>query len=376
MSKHIIKYYPVGNGDTSLIKLKDDTTIITDCRIRKAEDGIFDVKKDLLDSLETNNEGNSFVDLFILTHADQDHCHNFSKHFYKGDPKKYDSNNSDHKDKIIIDEIWVTTMLFTTDQSEDANYIRNEVNRRKRLYKDNDSKRNDRGNRLVLVGYDENSEFDNVPTHIPGDVVESVNDKELGDFSFFIHAPFKKDLEEAQAIKDRNASSIIYQGRFADNDGNVICKIMHSGDADHYRWKTIKEKTEDSDNEETLEWDIFLSPHHCSWSFFNDTPQKDNKTPKNTSLEILDYKLEGAKVIASCKEIENNDDNPPHYKAKEEYIDKVGEDDFVNTSTFYDDYNKPIVFEIDDEDDPTLIKTSSFGGIGVSTGEKKPSRVG
>ena len=73
MNKHILKYYHVGNGDTSIIKLKDNTTIITDCRIRNVEDGIYDVKKDLLDTLETNSDGNSFVDLFILTHADQDH---------------------------------------------------------------------------------------------------------------------------------------------------------------------------------------------------------------------------------------------------------------------------------------------------------------
>ncbi|MBL4879728.1 MAG: hypothetical protein JKX82_00255 [Oleispira sp.] len=376
MSKHIIKYYPVGNGDTSLIKLKDNTTIITDCRIRKVEEGIFDVKKDLLDSLETNDDGNPFTDLFILTHTDQDHCFNFSKHFYKGAPDEYDPNKSDHEDKIIVDEIWVTTMLFTTDQTDDANYIRNEVNRRKRLYKNTDIKRNERGNRLVLIGYDENSEFDNVPTYIPGDVIESINDNKLDNFSIFIHAPFKKDLEEAQAIKDRNASSIVYQGRFYDDDSNVICKIIHSGDADHYRWKTIKEKTEKKNNEDALEWDIFLSPHHCSWSFFNDTPQKDNKIPKETSLEVLDYKLEGAKVIASCKKIENNDDNPPHYKAKEEYVDKVGKNDFYNTAEFYDDFDKPIVFEIEDTSGPKLIKSAGLFGIGISTGHKKPSRAG
>ncbi len=376
MSKHILKYFPVGNGDTSLIKLKDATTIITDCRIRKVEDGVYDVKKDLLESLDTNGDGNPFVDLFILTHADQDHCHNFRKHFYKGDPEQYDPKNSDHEDKIIIDEIWVTTSLFTTEQSDDANYIRNEVNRRKRLYNNDDSKRNNRGNRLVLIGYDEDSEFENVPTYVPGNVVENINDKTLDNFSFFIHAPFEKDLENNQAIGDRNATSIVYQGSFIDDQGNTICKILHGGDADHYRWDTIKEQSENNDNEHALEWDIFLSPHHCSWSYFNDTPQKDNTTPKQSSLDILDYGLEGAKVIASCKTIENNDDNPPHYKAKEEYLDKVEDDNFYNTTEFYEEFDKPIVFEIKDSNGPKLIKSSAFAGIGISTGDKKPSRAG
>lgn len=373
--KHLIKYYPAGNGDTSLIKLNDDTTIITDCSIREIKKGIFDIKQDLLKTLQKNDNDNPFTDLFILTHTDQDHCLNFSKHFYKGDPDSYDSNNNDHKDKIIIDEIWVTSMLFTTDQSDDANYIRNEVNRRKRLYKDNDNRKNERGNRLVLIGYDDNSEFENVPNYVPGTVVNTINDEQLKGFSFFIHAPFKKDLIEAQAIKDRNASSIVYQGRFYNENDEIICKVLHGGDADHHRWKSIKEKSEEHGNESALEWDIFLSPHHCSWSYFNDVPYKDNKTPEDYSLEILDYKEQGAKVIASSKEIKDNEDNPPHYKAKEEYVNKVGNDNFLNITKFYEDFDKPIEFEIKDETGPKLVK-SSASAIGISIGTTKPRRAG
>ncbi len=48
--KNLIKYYPVGNGDQSLILLKDNTTILVDCNIRQASVGstdpaIYDVKK-------------------------------------------------------------------------------------------------------------------------------------------------------------------------------------------------------------------------------------------------------------------------------------------------------------------------------------------
>jgi hypothetical protein len=50
MSNHKIKFYPVCNGDTVLVVLKDDTTILFDSNIRetgKDSDGnqIFDVKK-------------------------------------------------------------------------------------------------------------------------------------------------------------------------------------------------------------------------------------------------------------------------------------------------------------------------------------------
>jgi hypothetical protein len=34
MAKHIIKFYPVANGDTTLIKLTDNSSILIDCKIR------------------------------------------------------------------------------------------------------------------------------------------------------------------------------------------------------------------------------------------------------------------------------------------------------------------------------------------------------
>ena len=49
MNKNKVKYYPVGNGDTSIIKV-NDVSIITDCNIREVKDGIYDVKKNLLEA--------------------------------------------------------------------------------------------------------------------------------------------------------------------------------------------------------------------------------------------------------------------------------------------------------------------------------------
>ncbi|MBC8644374.1 hypothetical protein H9W95_10640 [Flavobacterium lindanitolerans] len=123
---------------------------------------------------------------------------------------------------------------------------------------------------------------------------------------------------------------------------------MFGGDSDHTSWCIILEKTKKFKNEEALKWDLFLSPHHCSWSFFNDRPQEENPTPKKTSLEVLDYRRNNAKVIASSKKILDDEDNPPHYEAKSEYIKKVTEGNFLNTTT-YDVINKipqPIIFEV------------------------------
>lgn len=376
MSKNKIKYYPVGNGDCSLIKTKS-ANIITDCNIREINDENYDVKKDLLDELD-KRDGRPYTDLFILSHHDKDHCHNFGKHFHTGRISSYD----DEDEKIIIDELWVNEYILgdnNISEDSDAGILKKEVKRRRNLYKNNDTSKDERGNRLVLIGYDDNDNFQNVPQYIPGNMVSSVNGVDLEKFDFFIHAPFKKDVVECNAQSDRNMSSIVYQARFyKSNSDDYICRVLHGGDADHYRWATIKEKTEKNGNEEALNWDIFQTPHHCSWTFFNDTPYKDdendidNSKPKQTSIDILNYKLTGAKVVATSKKIVNDGDNPPHFPAKTEYVNVVGESNFKNTQKFYEEFKKPIVFEIDNYG-ATLIKATSAA---ISSGLSKPSRAG
>lgn len=375
MSTKKVKYYPVGNGDTSLLLL-DNVSIITDCKFREIKEEIYDVKKDLLDELEKRDE-KPFTDLFILTHHDNDHCQNFGKHFHTGKISSYDNND----EKIIIDELWVNEYILGDDSVSDdcdAGIIRKEVRRRRDLYKNNDTSKDERGNRLVLIGYDDHNQFTNVPQHHPGQTVSSINGTSLEKFDFFIHGPFKEHVIDCNASGDRNMSSIVYQARYYKTNGDFACRILHGGDADHYRWAKIKEKSEKNNNEDALKWDIFQTPHHCSWTFFNDTPYKDeergidNSNPQQTSIDILNYKLQGAKIVATSKTIIADDDNPPHYPAKKEYVDVVGEDNFENTQKFYEDFSKPIVFEINDYG-PTLKRAATAA---ISSGTQRPSRAG
>jgi hypothetical protein len=334
MPNNKIKYYPVNNGDMSLITLKDDTTILIDCNIREGEkdsndNNIYNVKEDLLKSTQKRSK-NPFIDLFILSHPDEDHCRGFKKNFYTGSPSDYSETNRKN-DEIIVDEIWVTSMLFTSEQSNDANAIRNEVNRRKRL---TGAARNTRGNRLRLIGYDEDKKLENVIAYVPGNEINEINDKAYNNFSFFIHAPFKKDLISSKATADRNSSSIVVQARFKDKDTDQdhVAFAFFGGDADHYKWEKIIEVSENNNNEKYLKWDLFLAPHHCSWTYFNDVSydKKENQTPKEYSLKFLnDYKESGGKIVSSSKKIVKEKPNPPHKPAKDEYIKALGsKDDF------------------------------------------------
>ena len=334
MANNKIKYYPVGNGDTSLITLKDNSTFLIDCNIREGEkdaneNNIYNVKEDLMKSIQKRNN-NPFIDLFVLSHPDNDHCRGFKKHFYHGDPKDYSDANRKN-DEIIIDEIWVTSLLFTHEQSEDAHSVRAEVNRRKRLV---GVEREKRGNRLRLIGYDDDEKFIDVITHTPGTEVNQINDKTYNTFSLFIHAPFKKDLIKSKAEGDKNSASVVLQARFKDNDSDLDHKTfaIFGGDADHYKWDKIISISEGNNNSKYLKWDLFLAPHHCSWTYFNDVPYENegNKSPKDYSLKLLnEYRETKGKIIASCNKVINAKPNPPHFAAKTEYVNTLDSaDDF------------------------------------------------
>lgn len=336
-SSHKIKFYPVDNADNVLIKLSDNTTIIIDCQIRDCEENsdgtkTFDVKNDLLDELQKDSKDNRYIDLFINTHPHNDHCSGFEKHFYCGDPVNYSKSNKNNNE-IIIGELWVTQMIFSNNLCDDASAIRREAKRRKKLFEDKSSDSNKYGNRIKIIGYnDDNTKVEGLH-YVPGTSVTSFNGKYAPYLSMFIHAPFKSDLVRGQADKDHNATSIVLQLQFKMQiGGETVCRFILGGDADHYVWEKVLEKSKNNNNENKLKWDLFLAPHHCSWSFFNDRPYEDNSTPKDYSIEFLSYANKNAHIIASSKKIEDKEPNPPHYSAKLEYEKQVGTTKFKNTA--------------------------------------------
>src|SRR5437762_9341727 len=60
-------------------------------------------------------------------------------------------------------------------------------------------------------------------------------------------------------------------------------RLLFGGDAGAAIWSKILRRSD----KDTLQWDLFLAPHHCSWSFFSELPYKENKIPADDSLEIL-----------------------------------------------------------------------------------------
>lgn len=375
MSK--IKFYPVDNGDTVLIKV-DNTTIQIDANIRNNDD-CFDVMEDLLDELNTDSEGRYHLDLFMLTHPDEDHCRGIDTNYYLGDPDKYSDADKDD-DLVIINELMVTPMLFSDATSTPAKALKKEANRRRKLWDENSPDKNKAGNRLVIIGYDGDKKYENVPSYIPGDTIKKVNGKTMTLIEFFVHSPFKDSLVEGRAESDKNVTSIVMQVRFKKSswDTKPSALYLFGGDADHYIWEEIQNQSLAHDNGGKLDFDIFLAPHHCSWTYFNDVPYKKGETdePVESSKKLIkDHKVRGAVIIASSKQINDDDDNPPHYPAKKEYVKLIGSSDkFISLAEEPDSKNsKPVVYEVTSSGFQRKDKNQQTGSAGAAIGSSGTS---
>jgi hypothetical protein len=344
-----IKYYPVENGDTSLITLSDETKILIDINITQDsadenEEERYDVLNDLLTNELNKSDGKPFVDVFILTHPDNDHCRGYEKYFYQGNPTKY-SKSDKEAGLIIINELWYTPRVFevhTSELNSDAKVFKKEAKRRMDLYKEDPISADSDGNRIRIIGYTDNKDLKGLEDRIvvPGNSISEFNEDFKTDFSLFIHAPFKDTIDG----DDANETSIVFQAKFdVDNEKNA-CLAFWGGDAAWRIWEQILNKSDDED----LNWDLFFAPHHCSWTFFNDNTEDGKKAPQQSSIDILKKKLgDNPKVIVSSKEIKRNDDNPPSYKARNQYINEVTEVNLWVTSTHSNTTPpEPIEFEI------------------------------
>lgn len=363
--KHSIKFYPVGNGDCSLITIGGaNKKMMFDCNFRqKAEDEndeMYDVLGDLLDNeLTTKKCGLPFLDAFLLTHPDQDHCRSFADKFYLGDPDAVSPSAKDEK-KILIGELWYSPRVFeeqTGDLNADAKAFKKEAKRRMALYKSDPRKADKDGNRIRIIGWTDNPDLKGLEDRIvtPGNTISEVNGTNCRYFEMFIHAPFKNDISG----EDRNMTSIVSQLRFDSEKEHQIARIFLAGDTE---WRIIKEIMDKTSDDNNLKWDLLEAPHHCSYKFFADDREDD---PNQKSLDFLEKSESNAFVISSSKVVKQNSDNPPCQKAKNRYTDRVGKSNFLCTSgTSEDEADKPIIFVIDNDGLKLLEdKAKSFAAV-------------
>ncbi len=338
----IMTFFPVDNGDMTLIQLRSGRTILIDCNIRQLDDGVRDVATDLLDRLRRDGEGRPFVDAMMLTHPDQDHCRGLSEHFHLGPISDYETPEEGETGKIIIRELWSSPMVFRRKRAgetwcEDALAWETEAKRRAKPFKREGAAVD--GNRIQLMGEDEsNDKMTGLGTVVvkAGQNIEKICGEKDGTFSGFLIAPKGKGSAEEEERRSKNHSSVIVRFKLGTGAKADAGKYLCGGDAHVEIWERIWD--DHGAQAHRLAYHILGAPHHCSWHSLSSESWSDTngtaKASKNAKL-ALGQALSGAVVISSSKEVTDDKDDPPCIGAKREYEEIVSsvEGEFLNTAT-------------------------------------------
>lgn len=344
MSDSVITFFPVGNGGMTLIRLNDlsKTTILIDINIRdtsSSEDDICDVAQELNDRLPKDSKKRPYVDAFILTHHDNDHILGLKEHFHLGSLADYKEPEGDEIAKIVIRELWSTPRFWKQASanyslSDDAKDFNKEMKRRVKLFEDNKYIQPE-GERAIIVGRDPDGKTDGLDSIIReiGAAFLKINERNIGTkFEGFILGPVEQQNgEEDEDFENKNRQSIILQIKI--KEAQYDHKLLMAGDAECLVWETLWGRYKDSDR---LEYDLLLNPHHCSWHSLSYDSQSDDEDPQvcEASKKALNQTKAGARIIAQCKPIKDDNDDPPSKAAKDEYLTIVTEDCFYCTDEY------------------------------------------
>jgi hypothetical protein len=330
-----ITFFKVCNGDMTLIKLGDvdRTTLVIDVNIRKDADDPNgdkpDVAKHLRDRIQKDVKGRPYVDAFLLSHPDADHCRGLEKHFYLGPLSDYPDDDKPQKEKrIVIREMWSSPIVFRRQSKNhtlclDAQAWAKEARRRVALNKSRGFAVGD-GDRIQIMGKDINGKTDDLSS-IRRDVdstFSSINGKESAWFKAKLLGPFDPQCDEdEEAMLAKNESSVIINFTLAADVNNPDgAKFLSGGDAEVYIWG--KQWERHSHEPDVLEYDLLQAPHHCSWhslSYDSWSEMGEKAVVDKNAKKALSQARSGATIVASSKPIVDDENDPPCTRAKREY---------------------------------------------------------
>jgi hypothetical protein len=330
-----ITFFPVANGDMTLISLNDndDTNILIDVFIRSAaddpDDDTCDVAAELRKRLKSDDLGRPYVDVFVLSHPDKDHCTGLRNHFHLGKPEDYvDEPTEGEEKKILIKEIWSSPMVSRRASkkhtlTDDAKAFNSEARRRVKLYRENYGLDITDGDRILIIGEDEDQKSDGLEGILikQGETFYKINGKYSTSAWMRVLGPFPLQDEELEATLVKNHSSVIIQYHIAADDSHPeACIFLTGGDAEVAIWKRLWEKYENSTD--NLKYDLLLAPHHCSWHVLSSDSRSKCANPQvdTDAKNALSQANEGAFIISSSKAIKDDETDPPCHAAKLEYL--------------------------------------------------------
>lgn len=327
-----ITFFPVGNGDMTLISLDDKrkTNILIDINIRASadndndEDETFDAAAELKSRLNRNDDGYLYVNVFIQTHPDKDHISGLKNHFHTGKPEDIKDENL-----ILINELWSSPIVWRRADKrtgnglcDDAKALRDEARRRVALYRETGSI-GEEGNRILIIGDDVENKTEGLSqiTYLPDDEITTIDAEHSNQVIVRVLGPFAPtDDEEKEEILRKNRSSIILKWFIAGiPGGQKNNEYLMAGDAEVAIWKFFNDKY--NEKLDIFNYDVLLTPHHCSWHSLSNDSWSKSANPKvdENALRPLSQANRRAILIASSAPIKNDSNDPPCYGAKEVY---------------------------------------------------------
>ena len=319
-----ISFFPVGNGDMTLIRLESGSKILIDCNIREAADDpddiTPDVSTDLRKRLKRDARGRLYVDTLLISHLDEDHCNGLRKHFHLGPPSEW----SKHEDKIFIREIWSSPMVFRRASRNnplcvDAKAFITEVKRRVKVFREAEIAAG--GDHILILGEDENGKTEGleeilIQVGTKFSRINGVSDNTM-EVQLLSSAPKSDDDDEEDSLSKNNSSVILNFSLTGDGKADR-CRFLTGGDAEVEIWEQLWKQR----SPEELSYDLLLAPHHCSWhSLSYDSWSKSDGAPQvsEDARSALSQIRSGGTVAASSEPIKDDDNDPPCIGAKREY---------------------------------------------------------
>lgn len=330
-----VTFFPVDNGDMTLIKLNDNTTVLIDINLRETaedeENHVFDAVKGLRERLEYDTDERPYVDAFLLSHPDEDHCLGLEKHFWLGPLSDYpDDDRPENEKRIVIRQLWSSPMVFRRASKNnalcsDAKAFNKEAKRRIKINKDKGFSVED-GDRILIMGEDEDGKTDDLrPILIkPGEEFTDINGQASGYLTSLLLAPICMQDEEMEDKLSKNGSSVIINFKIKSSEfGSNVSRFLAGGDAEVEIWERISDEFQPSDTE----YDLLLAPHHCSWRTLSHdswSEKGEDAVVSETARKALEQARNGAFIVSSSKPIADDDNDPPCIRAKREYRSILG----------------------------------------------------
>ena len=371
---HTAKFYPVGNGDCSQFILNNGKRLLFD--FRHLEEGekkghpAIDLKKSLGDELE--DAGKDYLDVVAFTHGDEDHFKGSTEFFELSHARKYQGRG-----RIKINTLWVPAAMIL----EEGLTGENQVLRAEARYRLKDGK----GIRVF-------SKPDKLKAWLKGEGIRIEDRKHLisdagtiipeftlqsDEVEFFVHAPFNEQVDGSEEIS-RNESALILHATLKTKAGTKRFLIV--GDSEWETLEKIVSLTKSHSKKERLTWDLYNVPHHCSYLALSDEKGDKITEPKPNIRWLLDQGTEGAIIICSSNEIEDDydRDQPPHIQAKNQYNQTLEDKNSgqMLVTMEHPDTKNPVPIEIIFDEDGCRLRPFNITAPAVALANNSAPRAG